>query len=128
MLASHRRMWMVGLCLLLATRVAARSEQSATAARHELESVDQVFITAYGHSIKEILSDTPPTFLVLGDKVVLYRQGERQERPLIPPVFDELKTIAHIALGVFATISPVNGGALGATQRADLHRLRASLA
>jgi hypothetical protein len=120
--------WKGLLFLALTTAVAVRADQGSTSARRELDAIDQAFVTAYGHSIKQILSDTPPTFLVLGDKLVLYRQGQRQERPLIPPVFDELKTIAHVALSVFAIISPANGQALRAAQRADLHRLRDSIA
>jgi len=95
-----------------------------TAAQNDLRAVDQTFIGVYGHALKEILVDAPPTFLVVGDSLILLRRGQREVRPLIPPIFNELKTVAHIPLGVFAIISPANGQSLRATQRADLHRLR----
>lgn len=109
---------------VLLTRCAAQAAPPSGTAAEQLGGVDQTFVTVYGHSIQEILRDTPPTFLVVGDKLVLYRQGGREERPLIPPVFNELKTIAHVPLGVFAIISPANGQPLNAAQRADLSLLR----
>src|SRR6185436_5859130 len=51
-------------------------------------------------------------FLVLPDRMVLYRRGARQEWPLIPPLFNVLKTVAHVTLGLFAVLSPSDGGPL----------------
>jgi hypothetical protein len=88
----------------------------------QLAAVDAYFLTAYGHAVHAVLASGPPAFLVLPDRLVLYRRGTRQEWPLIPPRFTELKTIAHVTLGLFATLSPTNGAPLDADDATALRR------
>jgi hypothetical protein len=87
-----------------------------------LAAVDRFFLAAYGRALREVLPDDPPAFLVLPDRLVLYRRGARSEWPLIPPLFNELKTVAHVTLGLFAVLSPTDGGPLGADDATALRR------
>lgn len=87
-----------------------------------LAAVDQFFVASYGNAVREILADEPPAFLVLPDRLVLYRRGVRQEWSLVPPTFNDLKTIAHVTLGLFAILSPSNGAPLNADDAVALRR------
>src|SRR5262245_13275946 len=94
----------------------------------ELAAVDAYFVTAYGRAVQEVLPDEPPAFLVLPNRLVLYRGGVRRDWPLIPPLFNELKTIAHVTLGLFAVLSPSNGGPLDADDVIALRRYQGLIA
>jgi hypothetical protein len=96
----------------------------------QLASVDQFFVTSYGQAVHEVLGlpGSPPTFLVLPDRLVLYQRGVRQEWPLLAPVFDEMKTVAHVTLGLFAILSPTNGGPLAAGDVTALRRYQGLIA
>lgn len=99
------------LCCAVETR-AAEPIPSPPSAAAQLASVDRFFLTAYGRAARALLGDPPPAFLVLSDRLVLYRSSGQQRWPLIPPAFNELKTIAHVTLGLFAVLSPSNGAPL----------------
>jgi len=88
----------------------------------ELAAVDAFFVTSYQRGANALLGDGPPAFLVLPARLVLYRGGVRQEWPLIPPLFNELKTVAHVTLGLFAILTPSDGGPLAAADVAALRR------
>jgi len=90
----------------------------------QLASVDLFFVTAYGQAVRQVLGlpDSPPAFLVLPDRLVLHRRGVRQEWPLLPTLFDELKTVAHVTLGLFAILSPIDGAPFAADDVAALRR------
>jgi hypothetical protein len=88
----------------------------------ELTAVDAFFVNAYQRGANSVLADGPPAFLVLPARLVLYRRGARQEWPLLPPLFNELKTVAHVSLGLFAVLSPSDGGPLSAADVAALRR------
>jgi len=94
----------------------------------QLREVDAFFPSMYGRAAREVLRQSPPAFLVLPERLVLYRGGARQEWPLLPPLFDELKTIAHITLGLFAILSPTDGGPLGADDATALRRYQGLIA
>jgi hypothetical protein len=96
---------------------------SATAAAR-LAEVDAFFFQSYEGAVHEVLPDPPPAFLVLPGRLVLYRHGTRQEWPLLPPLFNELKTVSHVTLGLFAILSPLNGRALAAANLNSLRRYR----
>src|SRR6516162_10066858 len=110
--------WVVVVSVLLQMSLgrgaaAADATPSPAAPAGELSAVDAFFVSAYQRGANAVLADGPPAFLVLPARLVLYRRGARQEWPLVPPLFNELKTVAHVTLGVFAVISPSDGAALG---------------
>ena len=107
---------LVGAAIALAVASLASAEGGPPVAgtpADRLAAVDQVFFASYERAVREVISSGPPAFLVLPERLVLYRQGARHEWPLIPPLFNELKTVAHVTLGLFAVLSPSNGEPLG---------------
>jgi hypothetical protein len=117
--------------LVLVAGHTARAQDATPAASTpaaELAAVDAFFMTAYGRAVQEVLPDEPPAFLVLPNRLVLYRGGVRRDWPLIPPLFNELKTIAHVTLGLFAVLSPSNGGPLDADDVIALRRYQGLIA
>ena len=94
----------------------------------QLAAVDAFFVASYGRAVHEVLASGPPAFLVLPDRLLLYRRGARQEWPLVPPLFTELKTVAHVTLGLFAILSPANGAPLGADDVTALRRYQGLIA
>jgi hypothetical protein len=94
----------------------------------QLAAVDGFFFTSYERAVHAVLAGGPPAFLVLPERLVLYRRGVRQEWPLIPPLFDEMKTIAHVTLGLFAVLSPSDGAPLGADSVTALRRYQSLIA
>jgi hypothetical protein len=101
---------------------------TATTPAAQLAAVDRIFVAAYGRAVSEVLAGGPPAFLVLPDRLVLHRSGARQEWPLIPPLFNELKTVAHVTLGLFAILSPTDGGPLAATDVIALQQYQGEIA
>jgi len=99
----------------------------AAAPAAALAAVDQAFYAAYERAVRESLATTPPTLLVLGGKIVLYRGGNRSELPLLPPLFDELKSVAHVSLGLFATLALSADQPLDETRRGQLAAFRAQI-
>jgi hypothetical protein len=125
-----RRLLRCVLIVLLTAAATARADQlpsTRTKATADLGTVDKAFLSAYERAAKTVLADAPPTFLVLPEKLVLYRDENRHQLPLLPPSFNELKTISHVALALFAIISPANATPLGVAERAELERYRDSL-
>ena len=123
---SKRCGWLSGAIVLLQVGAGIAAGADATPAPStpaaQFAVVDAFFLTSYERAVREVLPDQPPAFLVLPDRLVLYRRGVRQEWPLIPPLFNELKTVAHVTLGLFAILSPANGGPLDATDMTALRR------
>jgi hypothetical protein len=120
----NRGFWHLSVAAILLLQASAHAADTTpvAATAQDLAAVDQFFVTSYGNAVREILADEPPAFLVLSDRLVLYRRGVRQEWPLLPPAFNELKTIAHVTLGLFAILSPTNGGPLSAGDAVALRR------
>ena len=119
--------WLVIVSVLLQVSlgraaVAVDATPSPAAPAGELSAVDAFFVSAYQRGANAVLADGPPAFLVLPARLVLYRRGARQEWPLVPPLFNELKTVAHVTLGLFAVLGPSDGGPLPAADVAALRR------
>src|SRR5215468_11949532 len=129
---SKRCGWLSGAIVLLQVGAGIAAGADATPAPStpaaQFAVVDAFFLTSYERAVREVLPDQPPAFLVLPDRLVLYRRGVRQEWPLIPPLFNELKTVAHVTLGLFAILNPSNGGPLGAGDMIALRQYQGLLA
>jgi hypothetical protein len=121
---------MVWLAMLGAGAGAATSDPSPSApsaAADTLAQVDQAFRSAYELAVRESIATAPPTLLVLGGKIVLYRNGNRSELPLLSPLFDELKTVAHVPLSLFAILQP-GDAPFDTAHLAELASFRAQIA
>jgi hypothetical protein len=115
--------------MLLRPALASGDTAPAPTARDQLAAVDSVFFRSYERAVREVLADGPPAFLVLPERLVLYRAGARAaEWPLIPPLFPVLKAVAHVTLGLFAVLSPTNGEPLGPEALGALRDYRGTIA
>jgi hypothetical protein len=92
-----------------------------------LAQVDRAFRSVYGRAMRESLASGPAALLVLGDRMVLYRGGNRSEVPLLPPIFNEMKTVSHIALGLFAMLTLSDGKPLDQAHLDELSRFRTQI-
>ena len=54
-----------------------------------------------------------PTLIVNGDNFALLRRGRRVEANVGTPIYDPVKTIAHIPLAIYVTLTPGDGGVDG---------------
>ena len=116
--------WLIAMMLLAAGLARAEGPTAA----EQLAAVDKVFFSSYERAVHEVLPEAPPAFLVLPDRLVLLRAGARQEWPLVPPLFNELKTVAHVTLGLFAILSPTDGRPLAAADATALREYQAQIA
>jgi hypothetical protein len=131
MLLIRRTLVVLGLLVLLSGDVLA-DELPATApggsvAQQDLAAVDRAFFSAYERAGELVITNGPPALLVVGDEIILHRGGNRRSLPLLPPLFDELKAVAHVPLGLFAILTPSDGAPLDDATLAELTRFRASI-
>jgi hypothetical protein len=105
----------------------APAASAAGTAEQQLAAVDRAFFSAYELAVREAVDQGPPALLVLGDEIVLYRGGNRRALPLLPPLFGELKSVAHVTLGLFAMLTLADGAPLDAAHVDELTRFRASI-
>jgi hypothetical protein len=57
------------------------------------------------------LAASGPTLIVNGDNFVLLRDGRRVEANVGTPIYGPVKTIAHIPLAIYVTLTPGDGAA-----------------
>lgn len=106
---------------------AATASSPVATARSRLADVDRAFFSAYEHAVQEVIRGGSPALLVVGSEVILYEGGNRATRPILPAPFDELKAVAHVALGLFAVLSPSDGAPLDDATLAELQRFRTGI-
>ena len=90
-----------------------------------LTALNDAFRAAYADAKSRVLASRGPTLIVNGDRFVLLRDGRRIEANAGAPVYDPVKTIAHIPLAIYVTLTP-GDGAVGDDRLktlADLRRL-----
>jgi hypothetical protein len=89
-----------------------------------LIALNESFRGAYAAGRKETLRQTDPVILVEGDTVVLRRKGKRLAQPYTPPVYHDLKAVAHVPLAVFVLLAPYGDGSLSDDRMAVVRRYR----
>src|SRR5262249_4483924 len=65
---------------------------------------------AYAAGRQETLRHAGPVILVEGDTVVLVRKGDRVEAAYPPPVYHDLKAVAHVPLALYVQTAPYGDG------------------
>ncbi len=88
-----------------------------------LTALNNAFRTAYADAKSRVLASSGPTLIVNGDNFALLRDGRRVEANVGAPVYDPVKTISHIPLAIYATLTP-GDGAVGDDRLKTLARLR----
>jgi hypothetical protein len=121
--SARRLRTVVALALILMPLSALAAQQGAAApAPDPLAVVNAEFRERYARARAEALARTGPVIVVYeGDKLVLLRNGGRVEARFVPPSDAELKAVAHVPLGVYASLrggagAPLDDAAVKALQ------------
>jgi hypothetical protein len=77
--------------------------------RDPLLTLNQAFRTAYAGNRKILLAKISPIVILNGDDLVLHRDGKRTEVKVIPAIYHDLKTMAHVPLGIYTLLAAVDG-------------------
>jgi hypothetical protein len=101
---------------------ASAAGQSAPAQPAELTALNDAFRAAYAEAKQRVLAANGPTLIVSGDNFSLLRDGRRLEANAGTPVYDPVKTIAHIPLAIYVILTP-GDGAVAAERIATLAHL-----
>lgn len=74
-----------------------------------LTALNNAFRAAYADAKIRVLASSGPTLIVNGDNFALLRDGRRFEANVGAPIYDPVKTIAHIPLAIYVTLTPGDG-------------------
>ncbi len=80
-----------------------------TYAQTPLTTLNDAFRAAYAEAKQRMLASSGPLLLVSGDTFTLVRNGKREEANAGSAIYDPVKTIAHIPLAVYVTLTPGDG-------------------
>jgi len=112
--------------LLTAAGVAAQTmpEPAAPVQPPALTALNNAFRSAYADAKSRVLAVSGPTLIVNGDRFSLIHDGPRMEANVTAPIYDPVKTIAHIPLAIYVILTP-GEGAIGDDRLQTLANLRA---
>jgi hypothetical protein len=74
-----------------------------------LTALNDAFRAAYADAKTRVLASSGPTLIVNGDRFSLLRGGRRVEANVGVPIYDPIKTIAHIPLAIYVILTPGDG-------------------
>jgi hypothetical protein len=74
-----------------------------------LTALNNAFRAAYVEAKSRVLASSGPTLVVNGDNFALLRDGRRVEANVGAPIYNPVKTIAHIPLALYVTLTPGDG-------------------
>jgi hypothetical protein len=89
-----------------------------------LTALNNAFRAAYAEAKSRVLASAGPTLIVNGDTFALLRDGRRVEANTGTPSYDPVKTIAHLPLAIYVTLTP-GDGVVGEDRLKTLAGLRA---
>jgi len=96
---------------------------AAVAQPPALTTLNNAFRAAYADAKSRVLASAGPVLIVNGDHFTLLRGGRRTEADVTVPAYDTLKTISHIPLAIYVTLTP-GDGAIGEDRLKTLASLR----
>jgi len=74
-----------------------------------LTALNDAFRAAYADAKSRVLGSSGPILIVNGDNFALLRDGRRVEANVGVPIYNPVKTIAHIPLAIYVTLTPGDG-------------------
>jgi hypothetical protein len=74
-----------------------------------LTALNNAFRAAYADAKTRVLASSGPTLIVNGDNFSLLRGGQRIDANVGTPIYDPVKTIAHIPLAIYVALTPGDG-------------------
>jgi hypothetical protein len=113
---------------LIALGCAASATAQTTAAalsptQPALTALNNAFRAAYADAKVRVLAASGPTLFVSGDNFILLRNWRRTEANVAVPIYDIVKTIAHIPLAIYVILTP-GAGAIDSDRLKTLAGLR----
>lgn len=84
------------------------------------EALNTNFIQVYEGAVAATLARVRPIVVVNRPKLVLWRESGREEKVVLPTLYNQLKAAAHVPLGIYALLAPFGEGAIGAQRLAQL--------
>jgi len=111
------------LGLLGCTFGASAQSPAGPAQPQSITALNAAFRAAYSDAKTRALTASGPTLIVNGDQLVLLRGGRRLEANVATETYETVKTIAHIPLAIYVTLTP-GDGAIDETRLKLLANLR----
>jgi len=74
-----------------------------------LTALNNAFRAAYAEAKSRVVASSGPTLIVNGDNFALLHDGRRVEANVGTPIYDPVKTIAHVPLAIYVTLTPGDG-------------------
>jgi hypothetical protein len=74
-----------------------------------LTNLNNAFRASYAEAKGRVLASGGPVLIVNGDNFSLVRGGKRAEANAGTPIYDPVKTIAHIPLAIYVALTPGDG-------------------
>lgn len=74
-----------------------------------LTALNDAFRAAYAEAKTRVLAARGPTLIVSGDTFSLLRGGRRVDVNVGTPIYDPVKTIAHVPLAIYVALTPGDG-------------------
>lgn len=90
-----------------------------------LSPLNAAFRSAYAGLRTQIIKETSPVIVHLGDKMVLLKNGVRTEAPGLTSRYHELKSVAHVPLALYVMLVTGAGSKLDDPQLNHLQEYRA---
>ncbi|MBY0523501.1 MAG: hypothetical protein K2R98_08875 [Gemmataceae bacterium] len=88
------------------------------------ETLNAAFLKIYDGAVAATLARTRPIVLVNRPKLILFRDGRRDEATVLPPLYNHLKAAAHVPLGTYALLAPFGEGLVDAERLAAICHFR----
>ncbi len=96
-------------CFLVPVLFAAAATAQTAESADALSELNNAFRAAYVDARGRALATSDPILIANGNQFVLLRKGRRVEEKLGLPIYDPVKTIAHIPLAIYVTLTPGDG-------------------
>ena len=112
--------------LLIATTAHAQSPTDPLTAH--LAEINKTVRASYAEEKARRLATTDPVMVVAFDELIFRHKGQEQRENFTPPLYHQLKGIAHIPLGIYAVLAAPARGQDNATWRPALAALRTQVA
>lgn len=93
-----------------------------------LTPLNAAFRTAYADLRKQVLAQSSPIIIQIGDRLVLFKNGARTEAPALSYRYHELKAVAHHPLALYVILVSGAGAKLDGNQLNKLREYRALVA
>lgn len=107
--------------------VALIAVSTSAVAQTPQDALGQLNVTAraaYADGRAALLARTSPVIVVAFDELILLRDGKETRDPFTPPLYHQLKSVAHLPLGLVTLLLPETPGARDGAWKQRLAELR----